>query len=203
MAVVIPEDYAQVTLNWQNSEADRTWSTVLGVSCGSATAYNVADTMIAAWSAELAPLQDSSLQFTTCTVRLGPSTGPTPGLSVDVAVNVAGGDSMAGASANCALLVRKFTAFGGRANRGRNYWPGFLEGSLVDEIGRLDETKQAALQSAFISFFAALSTGNGGSTSLTPAVILHDETSPSSIPGLVASVSVERVIGSQRRRVRP
>jgi hypothetical protein len=44
------------------------------------------------------------------------------------------------APANCAQLVRKLTAFGGRKNRGRLYLPWSINEGLVDEIGSIDAT---------------------------------------------------------------
>lgn len=203
MAVVIPDDYAQVTLNWSHSESERQWSTVLGVQASASTANEVGDNVIAAWTNELRQAMDTSISLATVTVRMGPSSGPDQGISLEMPVNVAGLEAMTGAPSNCTVLVRKLTAFGGRANRGRNFWPGMIADGNVDEVGRLDESHQDYLQVRFVDFFAALGSGNGGTGALTPAVILHDEESPSTDPRLVSAVSVERLIGTQRRRVRP
>jgi len=202
MAVVIPDGYAQVTLNWKHTSASREWSTVLGVQHDDALAGEIYGTVLAAWAAELQPEQDTEIELTTVTVRMGPSTGATPGLAIDFATNLTGSEGMAGTPANCALLVRKYSPIGGRANRGRNYWPGFINEASVNEVGVITSGALGTLQTAFTDFFALMGSGNAGSTALTPVVILHDEASPSTIPALVQAVSVDSVVGSQRRRIR-
>ena len=133
---------------------------------------------------------------------MGPSTGPSPGVSVEIPDGQVGTEAMTGAPANCTTLVSKLTAIGGRANRGRNYWPGQLSASTVNEVGQISSTHRDYLQVQFIDFFGALGSGNSGVTDLCPVVILHDETSPATTPQPVVAVQVQNVIGSQRRRIR-
>lgn len=202
MAIVVPEGFAQVTLNWQHSETDKQWSTVLASDVGIATAADVAETYELAWSVELMQATDTSLVLASVLVRMGPSVGPDPGLTVEVPVGTAGTSAMTGAPSNCTVLVRKLSVFGGRANRGRNYWPGMISDGNVDEVGRLEGSHVTYLQTRMTEFFGALGSGNGATTAVAPAVILHDETSPSQDPRLVSAVQVDPVIGTQRRRVR-
>lgn len=203
MAVLIPDGYAQVTYNWQHNESERVWSTVIGVAHESVGAVAVADTALGAWNNHLQEFQDNSLVLVSVSARMGPSGGPDPGPTVELPVGVAGGAGMNGAIYNSAMLVRKLSAFGGRSNRGRNYWPGFLSETQVDEVGRIDEAVVDGMQTAFTSWAGALGSGNSGGGALTPLVILHDESAPTTIPRLVVAISVERLIGTQRRRIRP
>ena len=202
MAIVIPTGYAQVTFNWQHTLSSRGWSTVLGVSHDSAGAADIAETAIDAWTGNLAIVQDSSITFESVTVRMGPNSGATPGITLEVPVNEFGSTNLVGIAANCTLLVRKLTNFGGRANRGRNYWPGFLAESMVGEIGDVDPTIVSNFQTIFVDFFGDMASGNGATTALTPNVILHDEASPATTPSTVTAVQVDSIIGSQRRRIR-
>lgn len=96
---------------------------------------------------------------------------------------------------NCAVLVRKNTALGGRRGRGRMYLPPFMlaEGS-VDPNGNLD--------SAFV-------TGNTQNcttafvTNMNP-VLFHnsDGVTPAPAPTPITSVAVQSKIATQRRRMR-
>jgi len=202
MAVVVPTGYAQVTLNWVNSTGDSNYSTVLACQHTSAGANEIADTFSTAWQTHLQPAQDTNMELTEIVVKVGPSTGPTPGLQVEIPVNMFGANAGSLAPPNCTLLVRKLSLFGGKANRGRNYWPGFVFDNQVDELGRLDPAIVTAMQGSMVDFFAALGSGNGAATALCPAVILHDESSPATSPVLVSAVQVDPMIGSQRRRIR-
>ena len=202
MAVVIPQDYAQATLNFRHDDASRDMSVVLGLSAVGADAAEVFETVETAWFTELAPQTDSNVRLTSVAVRIGPSTGPFPGLSVEFASLASGTDSGTYLPPNVGLLVRKFSVFGGRANRGRNFWPSMLENTDIDELGVIGPVALGTLQTAFVAFFGLLASGNGGGTALCPAVILHDEDSPADDPVLVSAVSVDGQIATQRRRLR-
>lgn len=202
MAVVIPQDYAQATLNFRHDDANRDMSVVLGLSAVGATAAEVFETVETAWFTELAPQTDTNVRLASVAVRIGPSTGPFPGLSVEFTSNAAGTDSGSYCPPNVGLLVRKFSVFGGRANRGRNFWPSMLETTDVDELGVISSLTVTSLQTAFTDFFGLLASGNGGNTALCPAVILHDEDSPADDPVLVSAVSVDSLVATQRRRLR-
>ena len=202
MAVVVPTGYAQVTYNWVNLTGDSNYSTVLGCQHTDAGANEIADTFREAWSAHLQSEQDASIRLTEIVVKKGPSTGPTPGLQVEFPVNEDGGNPGSLCPPNCAMLVRKLSNFGGKANRGRNYWPGFTFDGQVDELGQIDPTVITSMQGQFTSFFGALGSGNGATTALCPAVILHDESSPATAPVLVSAVQVDGMIASQRKRIR-
>lgn len=203
MAVLIPDGYAQVTLNWTNVFTSRVYSTVLGVKQDDATADEIGETVSTAWSTSLKDPLDASISLSTLTIRVGPSTGPDPGLAIDYPVNLPGNEAMSGVPCNSALLVKKLTAFGGRANRGRNYWPGLLAEGNVDEVGNVESSHVSYLQGIFLDFFGKLGSGNDVTTSPCPLVILHDETSPTTTPRLVVAVQVQPLIATQRRRVRP
>jgi len=202
MAIVIPTGYAQVTYNWKHSASDRRWSTVLGTDHNGATAGEIEQTFEQAWVEQLSSIQDNSITLESITVRMGPNSGSTPGLSVELPVGLNGDESIQGVSANCTVLVKKLTAVGGKANRGRNYWPGFLAETMVDEVGAIDPVTRDSFQGFFGDFFGALGSGNAGSTEPCPVVILHDAESPSSTPQPVVAILVDSIIGTQRRRIR-
>lgn len=109
----------------------------------------------------------------------------------------AGTRSTAGPPSNCALFVRKNTGLLGRRNKGRMYWPaGLLKSDDVSPTGQIEPgsalpTLQTRLTASFDAMVAA---------QLSP-VILHTNGSPTPTP--VTGLSVQPVIATQRRRLRP
>lgn len=202
MAVLIPTGFAEVTLNWTHLDSSKEWATVLGCEQGIETPENVGETYELAWNSNLMSVTDNTLELTSIDVRVGPSSGAAPGLTVNYPVGAVGTNPMSGAPANCTVLVKKLTNLGGRANRGRNYWPGMVADGQVDEVGTLDPAVVIGLQSAFVDFFGDVASGNGATTSPCPMVILHDEASPTTEPTTISAVQVMSIIATQRRRIR-
>lgn len=93
---------------------------------------------------------------------------------------------------NTAWLIRKRTALGGRANRGRCYIPGVLE-QQVNEGGQVLSPTLADLQTAANDWLAGLTTLE------MPMVILHTS---SSDPTEVSSLVADPLVATQRRRLR-
>jgi len=124
-------------------------------------------------------------------VKFGPNaTGP----SALVAANeggVGGGDSIP----NIAALAHKNTEDGGHAGRGRTYFPGVQESSVVDG-GALVAAYRTALQTCFDTFYDKCVADE-----LFP-VLLHGENSPLSIPSAMLGWTVDATAATQRRRLR-
>jgi hypothetical protein len=97
---------------------------------------------------------------------------------------------------NTSILVKKLTGIAGRANRGRNYWPGFLNMDDTNGIGTIDSSRVTALQSAFDDWFDNLATVI---TNVNNVVIQHADFSAVTV---VTSVLVESTCATQRRRLR-
>ena len=114
MAVVIPTGYAQVVYHWENNTGDSNWATVLGCEHTALAANDIFETFLNAYRTNVQPYQDTNLECTYITVKMGPSTGPTPGLSVDFPVGEVGENAMSGAPSNCTMLVRKLSRVGSR-----------------------------------------------------------------------------------------
>lgn len=97
---------------------------------------------------------------------------------------------------NTAILVRKYTGFGGRENRGRVFVPpwGVSEG-LISKLGVLDATFRAAHQTAWTNFRSASLADDA------VPVLLHSEGSVVP-PRDITSFSVQSVVATQRRRLR-
>lgn len=117
-------------------------------------------------------------------------------LVATAATTGSGSNSSDFAPQNCALLIQKRSNLGGRRNRGRCYFPVITEGA-VNEVGELSETQVASYQSIaddWLQFY------NLGAGIVGPMVILHNDGSIPPTP--VATLVVQRLIATQRRRLR-
>lgn len=107
-----------------------------------------------------------------------------------------GGASASTLPANCAVLIHKRTARGGRRGRGRFYLPWVGSETLWDEAGKLAGASVTTLQTAANNFRSALVSGG------VPMVLLHDQgLTPEGPPNDVTSLIVDPLIGTQRRRL--
>lgn len=97
---------------------------------------------------------------------------------------------------NCAVLVRKLTAAGGRRGRGRLYMPG-LPDSLCNAIGTITAGTVTSLQGDFDSVQTQLLAISG----VEDLVLFHD-TAPFD-PTPITEFVVQTKIATQRRRLRP
>lgn len=98
---------------------------------------------------------------------------------------------------NCALLVRKLSTAGGRANKGRLYMPGMLGEAIVNNVGTVEPSALAGLQTAFSNFGTDLLAVAG----IDDLLILHsDNTLP---PTVITNFQPQSRIATQRRRLRP
>ena len=108
----------------------------------------------------------------------------------------AGRASGVGSPNNCAFLVHKRTARGGRRGRGRIYWPWSVQESNVDENGVILAANVTLVQGKMNTFLTALNT-NG-----TPMVLLHSPgMTAEGPPNDVTSLQADGIIGTQRRRL--
>lgn len=99
---------------------------------------------------------------------------------------------------NCAVLVQRRTARGGRKGRGRMYFPPiFPTEASITASGLIDSTPWAAWVTAMNEFHAALV------ASSTPMYLLHSEAAGPIAPDPVTSLVVEQRIATQRTRLRP
>lgn len=98
---------------------------------------------------------------------------------------------------NCAFLVKKRTAFGGRQNRGRMYIPGCPQES-VDASGVLTAGKVASIAGKLNTWLDAIN----GHAHVDTAVVLHGPGTFSPTPTPITSLTVDARIATQRRRLR-
>jgi hypothetical protein len=97
---------------------------------------------------------------------------------------------------NCAMIVTKNTALGGRRYRGRMFFPPIiLNEGAVDPAGNINSSPLASIQGNFDAWFDALIAGDWG-----PALFHQGAGAPA--PTGITSFTVESLCGTQRRRMR-
>lgn len=137
---------------------------------------------------------DSNVVMASCTVRVGQDGGE-PLVGQDTGT-LAGSLTATTLPPNCAVLVHKRTARGGRRGRGRLFIPWYADEGGVNEDGTLTSTILNPMQTALNGWRTALVAAS------LPPVLLHDTglTTPGA-PDLITSFTVDPVISTQRRRL--
>jgi hypothetical protein len=137
---------------------------------------------------------DSTATLSRIRVSLG--TDGAADVVADVAHTTAGGRSLVAPPPNVAVLVHKRSTLGGRRGRGRMFLPWATNESNIDEIGIILNTEVTTLQTAMGVFRGQLSSAS------CPMVILHDPgKTAAGPPTLVSSLTVDPLVGTQRRRL--
>jgi hypothetical protein len=192
--MVIPVGFAQVNFLYTGPGVPTGAQWTLGINLeGSAeTPTDIANECLAHYeTADFDAVTASGTDLTGILVKFGPdATGPSSQIGVSV-----GGAGAAGGGAAISWLCRKLTAVGGRAGRGRTYFPGVPESS-VEEGGTLNTGQLALMQNSWDLFYTAMA---GGTFS---PVLLHGEGSPLSAPNLITEFVVDSRVATQRRRQR-
>lgn len=129
-------------------------------------------------------------------IRATPGQDGTP-LQLSVPIDAAGTSSADRLPQNCAGIISKRSAQGGRRNRGRMFWPSLQEGS-VDNVGVMATPQLTILNNIAQSLYGLCEFGAPFNSA--GMVILHSV--PPATPTPVTQVNVQPVIGTQRRRLR-
>ncbi len=188
--MTIPVGFAQVTHNIGGTAMAHPAAVVYGVDIvGAATPDEAAETAHGLYTDFIMKWATAATSLESTLVKFGPdATGPSGIFAADEPGLVAG----AGSPSNCAYLIRKNSALGGRRGRGRMYVPGVAESQVGDD-GDLDNSFASDFQDDINNFWLALGLAN------MPMVILHDDaTSPTPVTSLV----LQAQIATQRRRLR-
>ena len=141
-------------------------------------------------------LIDQSVTMSAVRVSLG--TDGTGDLVYVLATTVTGGNALGTSSLppNCAVLIHKSTARGGRRGRGRMYLPWTVAEANVDETGVIGATQVTQHNAAVSAWQSALSAGSN------PLVLLHSPGKTAQpAPDPVTSMACDRLIATQRRRL--
>jgi hypothetical protein len=107
---------------------------------------------------------------------------------------------------NVALLVKKTNGRGGKKNRGRMYLPWALAENKVDELGNIDATILAGLQTAFTAMVTSLAAADVTLAIANKTLVVGgDGKKHVTHIGLavqpVTQLTVEGVVATQRRRL--
>lgn len=190
----IPVGFAQATHFFTGSPVPLGAAITYGVDLGGAspTPESVAEDLHAALGNTVMGQLPASLFLDRTLVKFGPdATGP----SGQYTTAIGGSTSGDVAPPNVTWLVRKNTALGGRAGRGRLYLPGVRE-ELIDNGGIIAATNVTAMQTEFDDFLIAVGAAN------LNLVVLHQAGSPITEPTPLTSMVVEGRVATQRTRLR-
>lgn len=197
MGVIIPAGFAVVayaTLTEGDSE-EMLWTCGLDVAT-TGTVENLLTDLASTWGDHLLPITSSVVTLSRILLKYGPnSTGP----AFEQPSGVSGTEGGSLPPPNCAVLVQKHTASGGRSHRGRVYLPGISSISAgLDSAGNIDSTRTDAVTTAMEAWRTDITAGDA-SNGATP-VLLH---SASSDADEITSFVCSPKLATQRRRLRP
>lgn len=191
MALVIPPGFAQIVYRWTLAGDPEEMISTVGADTsaeGGATAINWREAWLSAFPAIS---YSSNWFFLGVRAYIGQDGGPP--VIQDAPANLQGTGEQNTTPQNCSLLVRKSTALGGRAGRGRMFLPPFnLDEGNVDAKGMLDLDYLNDMQTLFNAVFLPVA-----------PVILHDSATPGApAPTPITGWTVDPRIATQRRRLR-
>lgn len=194
---IIPPGFAQVSLPFQHASLNRRAFCVFGLElAGLVDPFDIANAVVSLWDDTMGVHNDTDVTFGPAEVTVGQDGGePITGVgNLALLGNSAYPDSLNGGQA---VLLRKGTARGGRRGRGRMFVPWAIADAEVNEIGILDTTAVSGRQTSANAFLAGLADDDLGGM-----VLLHDVgISTPGDPTPVTSLIVDRLVGSQRRRL--
>lgn len=197
MSLVIPPGFAQIVYRSALAGDPEECLWTLGTSMdGYLDGQDAADvTRFGFVSAYSAGFILAGWTFLGTRVYVGQDGGP-PTVWESTGPAVVGTNPGPGLPPNCAFLVQKRSALGGRRNRGRMYLPaGFGVGEdSVPITGVMAEAQRADLNTRVTDAF----------TGAADRVIFHDELTPGgSTPTTITSFIVQARLATVRRRLRP
>lgn len=189
--------YADVSLKFTQTGLIRPAFVTFGIDPTGTDPAIMATSVQASWNdgGSLKSVTDNSC--TLVGVRVSYGTDGSADLVYDLTTSDTGGAvGAATLPGNCAVLCRKVTARGGRRGRGRFYLPWVAQETVVDEAGIITPANVTTIQTACNNFMTSLTTRG------VPMYLLHEEGRTAiPPPDLVTQLVVDRLIGTQRRRL--
>lgn len=192
--MAIPVGYAQITHFFTGNPVPLGAAITYGVDIGggATSPEAIAEDCHGALASTVMSRLPQSLFLSRTLAKFGPdATGP----SGEYSVAVGGSQQGDVAPPNVTWLVRKNTALGGRAGRGRLYLPGVPE-ELIDNGGVISATDVTAMQTEWDEFLVAIGAAN------LNLVVLHQAGSPITEPTPLTGIQVEGRVATQRTRLR-
>lgn len=206
MALVIPPGFAHVAVQMRHDLDPDPWYVTWGVDVTGlggdveAIAWHNMEGFAHAFAATISP----TINVTGCEVVLGQDGGEPVRAFVAPRGPLTGTANDDRLPQNCALLVRKNTAVGGRRSRGRIFVPGVLAEVAVSPVGIISSGGLTSYQSYATQLLTNINTEDvAGNTPATPMFLLHSEgISLVPAPTEITTLTVDNVISTQRRRLR-
>lgn len=201
-----PVGFCEISVEHVHAQDPEPWFNVFGVACDLSlnSQQEVVDHVAGVFYAMSVPALSASVTLANVTGRFGQD--GSPDVIVETSVAPLNGTSTdVKLPQNCALMVRKQTALGGRQGRGRIFLPGWLNESGVNDVGIIENNIRQIYQTTMDDFLADLAAPDPVSGAETPMVILHGPTTTSNVvraPTPVTSLTVDGRISTQRRRLR-
>lgn len=196
MAVILPPGFAQVLHHLSLTGDPDPMLVTYGISISAPGSLAMAQALDTEFNQHIMQsYMSNKYTFFQTTLRVGQDAAD-PIIYEYVGTPSVGVSSSAVLPSNCAVLVRKVTAVGGRRNRGRFFLPGWLPETSADENGVINSTDLANRQTYATSWFNEINTVSG----VTDVVVLHS--AAPATPTVVTSFSVQNKIATQRRRMR-
>lgn len=197
-----------VTQPLQRSDMSRGALVTFAMDCSStptlAGAQDAVDDFQDAFNARLAPSFDSQVIIGQPFAKLGQGL-TAPFEVVGSSVAIAGGASLSVPPPQVCALVKKTTSIGGKANRGRTYFPWFVDQSHIAENGIIDSAEVAGLQTHITNFLGDI-TATGTPMCIANKVfnvpLAPHYVTEINIGPLVTAYTLEPTVATQRRRVR-
>lgn len=198
MGVLIPVGFGQAFIPFTLTGISREMGITFGFDApASPNPELIADDILANFTGTTAPFAAGRLRTNwtagPCRVQIQTEPGILSGTGTLTVVGTNG--TGGGSTTNVAALVQKRTGVGGRRNRGRWYQPpvNFLE-TEVDEFNLLSTTRRDDMQTRYDVALAAMDLDGYG------IYLLHSQPGA---PTRVTSLVVQRLVATQRRRLRP
>lgn len=207
----IPTGYGQASINFTGANCPNGSSIVIGfANVGAQDAQACLGDIGAAFGAVVDNMCTSDVALTSLDIKLGPNdVGEQYSQGVGPFAGAVGGTSL---SPGSAVIVEKNTGMGGRRGTGRMYWPGVYD-AWVDDDGALGSGIAAQIDGFMATLFTDLDTRG------VPMFLLHSPSytwelqngrprrvyaalDTAGEPTGVTSLSVDPIIGTQRRRLR-
>jgi len=198
--VPVLDGYSEVTLVWQALASIKEFTCsfgVLDISLGDRTATEIADDVYGAAIAgssicEAGAMMDD-YRFLGVKCAKGTSTGDILG---QVLATITGSVSDSCPPSNCALLIHKSTALGGRRYRGRFFAPmAWINEGAVDSVGVVTGSTISSAISRWNEFY-----DNVLAAELTPVLFHQGAGAP--VPTAITGFQVQSQLATQRRRMR-
>jgi hypothetical protein len=190
MALVIPPGFAQAAWRFSLAGDAEVMVTTIGLEVAPQTNQQAADEFADLWLSQF-PAGNMALEWKYLGAVLRVGTGGAP-VIVEAPRNVSGTGAGQSPPSNCALLVKKRTALGGRSGRGRMFVPVTSVGEGgISPTGQIESSIVAALQGAWTAMFGEMS-----------FFLFHDAASPVLSPTAITSLLVDPKLATQRRRMR-